>query len=96
MNSSWETWWRRPTYSTIWKILTDPTYAGVYGYGRTASRTRLVEGTVDKQRFRKQLRDWSVLIHDHHEGYITWERFEKIQRMMSDNVFDFDREMHGA
>ena len=30
--------------------------------------------------------EWNVLIRDHHEGYIDWERFEENQRMLLENA----------
>ena len=30
---------------------------------------------------------WPVLIRDHHPGYITWERYERNQRMMQANAY---------
>ena len=30
--------------------------------------------------------EWDVLIRDHHEGYIEWERFEENQRMLLENA----------
>lgn len=33
--TGWETWWRRTAYRNVISILTEPTYAGAYAYGRT-------------------------------------------------------------
>jgi hypothetical protein len=30
--------------------------------------------------------EWDVLIKDHHEGYITWEQFERNQRVIANNA----------
>jgi DNA invertase Pin-like site-specific DNA recombinase len=82
----WETWWRRPAYRTVAKILTEPTYAGAYAYGRTTGRTQVIEGVVHKTRVRKPLEEWTVLLPDHHEGYISWEQFQRVQDMLSSNA----------
>jgi hypothetical protein len=29
---------------------------------------------------------WEVLIKDHHDGYISWQEFERNQRLIADNV----------
>jgi DNA invertase Pin-like site-specific DNA recombinase len=30
--------------------------------------------------------EWSVLIRDHHDGYVTWEQYERNQRLIGDNA----------
>lgn len=84
-----ETWWRRPSYQSVVSILTEPVYSGAYAYGRTGARTRVRNGRVEKTRYRKPLEDWSVLIPNHHEGYISWNEFERIQGMLSANSTHF-------
>ncbi len=56
-------------------------------YGRTGSRTRLVEGRATKTRARKPAAEWRVLIVEHHKGYISWEQFEHNQRVLAENAF---------
>ena len=34
----------------------------------------------------KTLEAWSVLIRDHHPGYVTWEQFEANQKMLNENA----------
>lgn len=34
----------------------------------------------------KSMTEWNVLIRDHHQGYIDWERFEANQRMLLENA----------
>jgi DNA invertase Pin-like site-specific DNA recombinase len=82
----WETWWRRPAYRTVIGILTEPTYAGAYAYGRTAGRTRVVDGVAQNSRYRKPLEEWTVLLPDHHEGYVSWDDFRRVQDMLSSNA----------
>ena len=84
-----EIWWRRPTTATIGRLLTDPIYAGAYAHGKTKEVTQIRDGAVEKSRVRKPLEEWSVLLRDHHEGYISWEQFEKIQEMLKDNVANY-------
>jgi len=85
----WETWWRRPAYGTVANLLREPNYAGAYAYGRTKTRTQVVDGSVHKTRIRQPLDEWGVLLRDQHEGYISWAQFEKAQKMISDNVSRF-------
>jgi DNA invertase Pin-like site-specific DNA recombinase len=81
-----ETHWKRPIYGTIHRILTNPVYGGAYAYGKTEG-TLHYEGSRPRQvRRRKPRGRWLALIPDSHEGYVSWERFERIQQMIGDNV----------
>jgi DNA invertase Pin-like site-specific DNA recombinase len=81
-----ETHWREPSYHWVYRILTHPVYAGAYVYGRTQSVTCYEQG-VSRQRARRRPQEqWIALIRDSHEGYVSWEDFERIQRMISGNV----------
>jgi len=79
--------WRSPAYTTIRHILLNPVYAGAYAFGRQAVLVKLENGhkrTV--RRVRRNCNEWEVLIKDHHEGYISWEEFERNQRLIANNV----------
>lgn len=79
--------WRPPAYHTVLDLLRHPVYAGAYVFGRTAQRTAVVEGRARKTTgHRKPMQEWSVLIRDHHGGYISWEEFEQNQRMLAENA----------
>ena len=79
--------WKIPTYTSIRVILGNPIYAGAYSFGRKYTRMRLENGrkraTVCR---RNNPETWPVLIHDHHEGYITWAEYERNQRVIADNA----------
>lgn len=92
----WETWWRRPAYRNVISILKEPTYAGAYAYGRTTTQTRMVEGAIHKTIVRKPLDEWMVLIPEHHNGYIPWEQFTRIQKMLEDNSARFQQSRGAA
>jgi len=87
--TGWETRWRRPAYRNVIAVLKEPTYAGAYAYGRTTSLKQVVDGEIHKTIARKPLEEWTVLIPEHHEGYISWEDFIRIQKMLDDNVAGF-------
>lgn len=77
--------WKPPTASWVYQILRNPVYAGAYAYGRSALETVLIDGEP-RRRVRPRDRDaWMVLLRDHHEGYIDWDCFERIQAMLAKN-----------
>jgi DNA invertase Pin-like site-specific DNA recombinase len=82
---AWETMWRRPDYRHLYRIVSHPVYAGAYVYGRTKRQIEYVDGEPRKTTRRKPRRDWSVLIQDHHEGYLSWEEFLRLQEMLAQN-----------
>lgn len=76
--------WREPTCASVSSLLRNPTYAGAYAYGKT----RFVPQNSAPHKRRKKPVDssqWKVLLHDHHEGYIDWATFERIQAVLTDN-----------
>lgn len=88
--------WRRASYAWIHRVLTHPMYAGAYVYGRKASVTCYEDG-VSRQRTRRRSRpEWVSLIPDSHEGYVSWEDFERIQLMISSNVLGSGAGSSGA
>jgi hypothetical protein len=79
--------WKAPVYSTLLGILRNPTYAGAYAYGRTATRIILQKGRKCLARTRhRDPQRWPVLIRDHHPGYISWDVFEHNQRLIAHNT----------
>jgi DNA invertase Pin-like site-specific DNA recombinase len=79
--------WKLPLYNTVHNILTNPVYAGAYAFGRTASKTIVEDGRKRVRRgLRRPMMEWDVLIKDRHEGYISWEEFERNQRVIADNA----------
>jgi DNA invertase Pin-like site-specific DNA recombinase len=79
--------WKLPVYNTIWHMLRNPMYAGAYAFGKTEARTRVVAGRARKTiGHGKPVENWTVLIRDHHAGYITWERYERNQTLLADNA----------
>jgi DNA invertase Pin-like site-specific DNA recombinase len=79
--------WKPPVYRTVWAILTNPLYAGAYVYGRREVRMQIVEGRARKSKgHRKPRSEWSVLIREHHRGYVDWEQYERIQAMIAANT----------
>jgi excisionase family DNA binding protein len=80
--------WKAPVYHTLHHILTNPVYAGSYAYGRRGTRVTIEGGRkrVMRDNLRRNWKDWEVLIHDHHAGYLTWAEFERNQHLIADNA----------
>jgi DNA invertase Pin-like site-specific DNA recombinase len=81
----WEPAWKRPAYRTVLNVLRNPTYGGAYVYGRTETTVVIEHGEVRRSQVRKPRARWSVLIPSHHDGYITWDVFERISTMITRN-----------
>jgi DNA invertase Pin-like site-specific DNA recombinase len=79
--------WVAPTYTAIHKVLRHPVYAGAYVYGRSrVERFVNDHGGIGKRLRRVPRTQWSVLIHDHHEGYIDWATYEANQQRLGNNI----------
>jgi DNA invertase Pin-like site-specific DNA recombinase len=80
--------WKAPVYHTLYHVLTNPVYAGSYAFGRRGTRVTIEGGRkrITRDNLRRDWKDWEVLIHDHHEGYISWSEFERNQHLISDNA----------
>src|SRR5438445_826745 len=67
--------WKLPSYCTLHSILTKPIYAGAYAYGKSETRTKIIDGCARKSAgHRKPQSEWKVLIKEHHPGYLSWEQ----------------------
>ncbi|PYT20411.1 MAG: hypothetical protein DMG57_42225 [Acidobacteria bacterium] len=79
--------WKLPVYRNVWAILTNPIYAGAYAFGRREVRTKIVEGRARKSKGHLKPRStWTVLIPNHHPGYVSWEQYERNQAMLAANT----------
>src|SRR3954449_413469 len=79
--------WKLPAYNTVHNILTNPIYAGAYAFGRTTSKVSVEDGRKRVRRgLRRPVTEWDVLLKEQHEGYITWDEFEKNQRVIANNA----------
>lgn len=89
--------WITPSYTKIHEVLSNPVYAGAYVYGKTRHE-RYVD---DTGRVRKRVRhlprsEWSVVIHDHHPGFIDWQTFEANQLRLAQNTHPRPHQAGGA
>lgn len=81
-----ETSWRRPNYASIHRIIENPVYGGAYAYGRTSASPSYGPHGATVTIRRKARAEWLALKPGAHEGYVSWERFEAIRTMVSNNV----------
>ena len=79
--------WKAPVYRALHHILTNPVYGGAYAFGRRSAHVKIENGRKRTiRRLRRNWKDWDVLIKCHHQGYISWEEFERNQRLIADNA----------
>jgi len=78
--------WKRPVYNSLYHVLTNPTYAGAYVYGRHQTCSSVEGGKIIKRRRPVAMQDWQIVIKAHHPGYIDWQEFERNQALMSANA----------
>lgn len=81
--------WGDPTHSQVLRTLHNPRYAGAFVYGRRRSCKNL-EGKIRIQQVAPD--QWQVVLHDAHEGYISWDVFEANQRRLRDNAQAYGEE----
>src|SRR2546425_3254557 len=78
--------WRRATFGAVHGVLTNPTYAGVYGYGRSKVERRLDDaGHLQQTQVQLPVSEWAVFIPNHHEGYMPLDVFEANQQRLRSN-----------
>lgn len=75
--------WGRLTHSRVLGILKNPSYAGMYVFGRYRYRVQIsTQGEVRKRMQPVAMPDWRVRLPAHHEGYIQAEEFyQNLERL---------------
>ena len=78
--------WGKLTHARVLGVLRNPSYAGTYVFGRYRYR-RLVrpDGIITTSMVELPRAEWAVVIHDHHEGYISWAQFLANQERLAQN-----------
>ena len=78
--------WGRLTHSRVLGMLKNPSYAGMYVFGRYQYRRQISpEGGVQKRIQAVAMSDWRVSLKEHHEGYITLKEFFQNQERLEKN-----------
>ncbi len=89
--------WVTPTYHALHQILTNPVYAGAYTYGKTKYERYIDGNGAVRKRIRHLPMDqWSVLIQDHHPGFIDWVTFQANQARLDSNTRPKPHQAGGA
>src|SRR3989475_9495439 len=78
--------WGRLSHSRVLGVLKNPSYAGMYVFGRYQYRREInLDGEVRKRMQAVAMRDWRVSLQQHHQGYITLEEFVKNRERLQKN-----------
>lgn len=78
--------WGYLTHERVLNILKNPSYAGVYVFGRYRYIKNISpNGQIKAKMIRMPMPEWTVKIMDHHEGYISWENFLNHQVILRKN-----------
>ena len=68
--------WGRLTHTRVLCMLKNPSYAGVYVFGRYQYHQQIsTTGEIQKKMRAVPLPDWRVQLRQHHDGYISWDEF---------------------
>ena len=78
--------WGRLTHGRVLGLLKNPSYAGMYVFGRYQYRREInAAGEIQKRMHAAAMVDWRVRLQEHHEGYITCEEFLENQKRLEKN-----------
>ncbi len=79
--------WITASYTAVHNVLSNPVYAGAYAYGKSRQERYVDESGRLQKRVRHLPRsEWSVLIKDHHAGFLDWKTFEMHQARLARNI----------
>jgi DNA invertase Pin-like site-specific DNA recombinase len=83
-----EVLWSPLTHSRVLFVLHNPCYAGAYTFGRSRQR-KLPDGSHVQRRLAQP--EWTTLIRDAHEGYLSWDEYQSNVHRLRENAAS-----HGA
>jgi DNA invertase Pin-like site-specific DNA recombinase len=87
-----EVQWRPLTMGRLNALLHNPTYAGVYAFGRRVQKQVVVEGEIRHTLLRRTPAEWPVRLEQQHPSYIDWETYVGNQEKLRQNI----SRLHGA
>lgn len=80
--------WASPNYTRVHAIITSPFLAGAYVYGKSESRTTIVDGRIRRTAGHDLAVDqWQVVIPDHHPGSLEWATYRRHLSMIDANAY---------
>lgn len=78
--------WGRLSHSRVLEILKNPSYAGVYVFGRYQTLRKVgADGSIKTSLRRMPEASWRVTLQDHHDGYISWDDYRHNQDLLAKN-----------
>ena len=78
--------WGRLSHGRVLSMLRNPSYAGMYVFGRYQYRREISpEGEIRKRMQAVAMPAWRVSLKEHHQGYITWEEFLENAKRLEKN-----------
>ena len=95
-HESGEVEWRTLTRGRLGTLLHNPTYAGVYAYGRLSTGQVRIDGEIRTRHVRRTPEDWVVRRENAHPAYISWETFMSNQARLCNNRGTLDGIVPGA
>jgi hypothetical protein len=79
--------WVTPTYPALHHVLTNPVYAGACAYGKSRHQRYVDERGMLRRRTRHvAMAEWSVLLPEHHPGFIDWATSQANQARIDTNI----------
>jgi len=81
--------WVPVSYRIVYQTLRHPIYAGAFAFGRSHTTRALDPQTqriVVHRGARRKMKDWPVLIQDHHPAYISFEQYLRNQERLRKNA----------
>jgi hypothetical protein len=78
----------RPPPTRVHGIITNPFLAGAYMYGRSQTRTTIVDGRIRRASGNALTVDaWHVVISNHHPGPLGWASYRRHLSMIESNAY---------
>ncbi len=85
--------WKKPKFVDLLKMLKNPAYAGAFVFGQK----RQVPSPSNPRKRKTQnvpYSEWKI-IHNKYPNYITWEQYEMLRKIISDNYLIYEKNSRG-
>ena len=87
--------WMRPTYGMIYRMLTNPAYAGTFVYGRCRQEITAGDPPTAAER-RLPPEEWAIAVKNVYPGYIGHDAFLANRAKLGANRYNFEAKGRGA